>query len=78
MRDAEAAALIETVRVLGERVRRLERRLDSLEPETTPGFPGQAPAPAAAEQRRSSGGESRVLDALGDALDAFGFGSDRA
>jgi hypothetical protein len=58
----EAARAIEE---LNARVRRLERRIDSLEPETMPGV---------CDPRASLGpSESPVLDAMGDALTAFGF-----
>ncbi len=62
MTDAEAAELREALGSLADRVRRLERRIDSLEPETMPG-PG-TPAPAA--------GSTRMLDAIGDLFEAFG------
>jgi len=62
---AELAAELAELR---GRVRTVERRLQAIEPETTPGMMvrnvhGAPPVVS----------ESPVLDALGDALEAFGF-----
>lgn len=60
--------LEEATRVIDEltmRVRRLERRMDSMEPETMPGVCD----PLAPREPSTS----PVLDAVGDALSAFGF-----
>lgn len=66
MTDSEAVALQRELASLTARVRRLESRLNELEPETARGFPPLDPP-----QPRQPGG-SAVLDLLGDALDAFG------
>jgi hypothetical protein len=54
---------------LRDQVRRLERRLNSIEPETTPGVVVRSQ-----QQMMSGPSESPILDAVGDALEAFGFG----
>lgn len=67
MGETEAAALRRELSELSRRVLRLERRIDSLEPETVPGVGDAAP----------NGGESAVLDLLGDAMQALGFGGEQ-
>lgn len=59
----ETAAMRSELDSLRRRISRLERRLDSLEPETQPGVGREIAAP-------SSGG---LLDALGEGLGALGF-----
>jgi hypothetical protein len=54
---------------LTSRVRRLERRLNDLEPETQPGV-GREPAPEYSEPPQDSG--SPILDMLGEAIGALG------
>jgi hypothetical protein len=60
------------VRVLLEalsiRVRRLERRMSDLEPETATAIESSAAAP--------SSNEPNILDAFSDTLDALGIGTD--
>jgi hypothetical protein len=71
--DGEAADMRAALEALAVRVRRIERRLNDLEPETLPGVVDATPAgvprvtPAPAPARNA-------LDALSDALDVFGFG----
>lgn len=69
MTDGEAVDLRALIEALSVRVRRLERRLNDLEPETLPGVVDATPAgvksPPAAPTRN-------MLDALADALDVFG------
>lgn len=65
---------VETLRgeleALTARVRRLERRLNDLEPETMPGV-GREPAPV--EYSAPEYSEAPILDAVGDALGSLGF-----
>lgn len=65
MTDVEAAELRAELSSLSDRVRRLERRIDALEPETQRG-----PGPESFKPP----GESRMLDAIGDLFEAFGSG----
>ena len=74
--SAELAVVRALVLRLMERVERLERRLNDLEPETATGV--HAPAPSSEppfDPRVTAGpGEGAILDALGDMIDGLGFG----
>lgn len=66
-----SSELQDEIEALTARVRRLEARLDQLEPETAPGIGRERPA---FDDDQPS--ESPILDAIGDVIGAFG-GFDR-
>ena len=67
--ERNPATVLDELADLRRRVERLERRLFGADDVEPPTMPGVGAAPGASEYS-----ESPMLDALGDAFDALGFG----
>lgn len=76
--DQQAAGMQRELDELRARMRRLEQRLDTLEPETVSGIGGLRATPrnvtmAGDSEPPAGGSESAVIDAVADAFEALGF-----